>query len=75
MLLGADAQATKANHMTDKPNLVEAFSAAFLDTFGSRAIEVAESQRDQADSIVRERWQQVIDALMAPASQETERTT
>ncbi len=31
--------------MTDKPNLMEAFSAVFLVTFGARAIEVAEGQR------------------------------
>lgn len=48
--------------MTDQRNLTESFVAAFTDAFGSRAIEVAESQRGRADRVARKCWQQVIDA-------------
>jgi hypothetical protein len=65
MLPAAGVPATKATDVNDEANLVEAFSAAFHDTFGARALEVAESQRDQADVIIRQRWQQVIDRLIA----------
>ncbi|MBY9063309.1 hypothetical protein K7957_10240 [Sphingomonas yunnanensis] len=51
--------------MTDRRDIVEAFVVAFADAFESRAIEVAESQCDKADGIVRERWQHVIDACGA----------
>lgn len=49
--------------MTDQRDLEDAFSAAFHEAFGGRAVEVAEGQRDQADGIVRERWQHVIDVV------------
>ncbi|WP_277980169.1 hypothetical protein [Sphingomonas phyllosphaerae] len=51
--------------MTDRRDLVEAFAVAFTDAFGSRAIEVAKSQHDEAVGIVRERWQQIIEACGA----------
>ena len=54
--------------MADVPKKLEAFSSAFLDAFADRAIEVAERQREQAGGIVRERWQQVIDVITAPAT-------
>ncbi|MBB3472945.1 hypothetical protein [Sphingomonas sp. BK345] len=54
--------------MTDQRDLENAFSAAFRQAFRGRAVEVAESQRDQAVRIVRERWQQVIDAVTAYAA-------
>lgn len=54
--------------MTDRQDLIEAFSSAFRGTFGNRANEVAEGQRDLSDGIVQERWQTVIDALTASAS-------
>ncbi|MBW6530503.1 hypothetical protein KZ820_07120 [Sphingomonas sp. RRHST34] len=54
--------------MTDRRDLIEAFSSAFHLTFGNRAIEVAEGQRDLANGIVQERWQTVIDVLTASAS-------
>lgn len=63
-MLAAAAPTTKGSDMNDRPDLEEAFSAAFHEAFGGRAVEVAESQRDQADGMVRARWQQVIDVIL-----------
>jgi hypothetical protein len=51
--------------MTDVNDKVEAFSSAFVEAFGSRAFEVAEGQCEQANGIVRERWQQIADVITA----------
>ncbi|WP_277980997.1 hypothetical protein [Sphingomonas phyllosphaerae] len=53
--------------MTDQTDQLEAFASAFANSFGSRAMEVAERQREQARDAVRERWQQIVEVLTAPA--------
>lgn len=67
MLTTAPHLTTKGSDMIDCRDRVEAFSAAFDEAFGIRAMEVAQRQRDQADGRVRERWQSVIDRLPDPA--------
>jgi hypothetical protein len=66
MLNATGALTKKALGMTDRRDLVEAFCAALLDAFGSRAVALAESQRDGASGVVHESWQQIVDALISP---------
>lgn len=46
--------------MSEQLGALEAFSAALMQTFGTRARDVAEGQRLQAHGSVREQWRRVL---------------
>lgn len=51
--------------MADEPRLLSTFVVAFAAAFGERAVLVASTQRDLGSGEVRERWSQIVDALLA----------
>ncbi len=53
--------------MVDEPSDVTDFVVAFKAAFGTRAVEVAVSQRDLGSGTVREQWSQIAEALGPPA--------